>query len=325
MRIIFVFLTTLLTGCSVASIFTPQSENVSHSASITAVQNQQVHTFYDYQLTTPTGQILSISALPERITDADVILIGEWHTHSAIHRFQTDLLKQLNTQKANITLSMEQFSRDSQPVLNQYLAGEIGEQPFTKQANAWPNYESDYRPLIEYAKSNQLDVIAANAPKAIVQCIGRTGLEYLETLPVQQRRDIAETVDNSASEYKEKFMASLHHGTPEQTEKQYSAQISWDETMAESITNYLSQNPGKQVMHIAGKFHTEGGLGTATSILNRNPALNVVVITPVTQLQPSSPDYQLLVLDPPTRFVKPENRMEAYKALSQRNKDLKCD
>lgn len=325
MRIIFVFLTTLLTGCSAASIFTPQSENVSHSASITAVQNQQVHTFYDYQLTTPTGQILSISALPERITDADVILIGEWHTHSAIHRFQTDLLKQLNTQKANITLSMEQFSRDSQPVLNQYLAGEIGEQPFTKQANAWPNYESDYRPLIEYAKSNQLDVIAANAPKAIVQCIGRVGLEYLETLPVQQRRDIAETVDNSASEYKEKFMASLHHGTPEQTEKQYSAQISWDETMAESITHYLAQNPDKQVMHIAGKFHTEGGLGTATSILNRNSALNIVVITPVTQLQPNSSDYQLLVLDPPTRFVKPENRMKAYKALSQRNKDLKCD
>ena len=290
MRIIFIFLTTLLTGCSAASIFSPQSENVLHSASVSAVQNQQVDTFYDYQLATPTGQILSISALTEHITDADVILIGEWHTHSAIHRFQTDLLKQLNTQKANITLSMEQFSRDSQPVLNQYLAGEIGEQTLMSKAAAWPNYESDYRPLVELAKANRLDIIASNAPKPVVQCIGRQGLGYLDSLDDQERAFLAKDIDTSDSPYKDKFMASLHHGSPEQTEKQYAAQIAWDETMAESIVNYLASNPDKSIVHIAGKFHTEGGLGTAASILKRSPDLKVVVITPVSELTMDSVD-----------------------------------
>ena len=46
-------------------------------------------------------------------------------------------------------LSMEQFARDKQAVLKQYLAGEIGEQTLMDQGEAWPNYASDYRPLVE--------------------------------------------------------------------------------------------------------------------------------------------------------------------------------
>jgi len=111
---------------------------------------------------------------------------------------------------------------------------------------------------------------------------------------------------------------------PEQTEKQFAAQVTWDETMADSIVKYLDENPDKQVIHVAGKFHTEQGLGTATSILRRNADLNVVVITPVESLSDSSEDYQLQVLSPPTRYVKQENRMKAYKKLSHRGKGLEC-
>ncbi|MEF1280187.1 hypothetical protein QTO05_13730, partial [Vibrio fortis] len=66
------------------------------------------------------------------------------------------------------------------------------------------------------------------------------------------------------------------------------------------------------------------GLGTAASILRRNADLNVVVITPVESLSDSSEDYQLQVLSPPTRYVKLENRMKAYKKLSHRGKGLEC-
>ena len=39
----------------------------------------------------------------------------------------------------------------------------------------------------------------------------------------------------------------MHHGKPEQTEKQFAAQVTWDETMAESIVNYLTATPGETV------------------------------------------------------------------------------
>ena len=288
-------------------------------------QTDTVSTFYDYQFASPQGETLSLNALPEQLIDADVVLIGEWHTHSAIHRFQTDFLKARRNATSNIALSMEQFTREHQDTLNQYLNGEIGEQVLISKAAAWPNYESDYRALVEFAKANDLDVIAANAPKPFVQCIGRKGLPYLEQLSSEQRDWVATEVNNGDSPYKEKFMASMHHGTPEQTEQQFAAQVTWDETMAESIVDYLASNPNKQVIHVAGKFHTEGGLGTAASILRRNPDLKVAVISPVAEFSSDTTDYQLKVLSPPARFVQKENRMKAYKHLSKRGADLKCD
>ncbi|EGU41539.1 ChaN family lipoprotein [Vibrio splendidus] len=315
-RIILIGLATLLTACA-----NQPSENTSQKV----VQPETVSTYYDYQFASPQGEALSLNALPQELLDADVILIGEWHTHSAIHRFQTDFLKARQSADSNIALSMEQFTREHQDTLNQYLNGKIGEQVLISKAAAWPNYESDYRALVEFAKANDLDVIAANAPKPFVQCIGRKGLPYLEQLSSEQRDWVATEVNIGDSPYKEKFMASMHHGTPEQTEKQFAAQVTWDETMAESIVDYLATNPGKQVIHVAGKFHTEGGLGTAASISRRNPDLKVAIITPVESLSSDSSDYQLQVLSPPVRFVQKENRMKAYKHLSKRSSDLQCD
>ncbi|MCG9694702.1 ChaN family lipoprotein [Vibrio sp. Isolate22] len=315
-RIILIGLATLLTACA-----NQPSENTSQKV----VQPETVSTYYDYQFASPQGEALSLNALPQELLDADVVLIGEWHTHSAIHRFQTDFLKARQNTDSNIALSMEQFTREHQDTLNQYLNDEIGEQVLISQAAAWPNYESDYRALVEFAKANDLDVIAANAPKPFVQCIGRKGLPYLDQLSTKKRDWVAAEVNTGDSPYKDKFMASMHHGTPEQTKKQFAAQVTWDETMAESIVDYLATNPDKQVIHVAGKFHTEGGLGTAASISRRNPDLKVAIITPVEALSSDSSDYQLQVLSPPVRFVQKENRMKAYKHLSKRSSDLQCD
>ncbi|MCS0029076.1 ChaN family lipoprotein [Vibrio alginolyticus] len=302
----------LLTGCSSV----PLTNSHPNSAEVT--------TFYDYQLYTPSGEHIALSELPKELQQADVILIGEWHTHAGVHRFQTDMLKQLSSYDRPLALSMEQFTRDKQPVVDAYLRGEIGEQYLMKQANAWPNYESDYRPLVEFAKQKNLPVIAANAPKGIVRCIGRQGIDYVNKLDDEQRTFIAESINTASSPYKEKFMASMHHGKPEQTEKQFAAQVTWDETMAESIVNYLNAKPGAQVVHVAGKFHTEQGLGTATSILSRNPSLKVVVISPTDNVLADNTDYQLEVLAPPVRYVQDAHRMAAYQHLTKRNSDLQC-
>ncbi|ENM5729538.1 ChaN family lipoprotein [Vibrio mimicus] len=282
-------------------------------------------TFYDYQLATPKGERISIQNLPADIENADVILIGEWHTHAGIHRFQTDLLKQMVENGHPMALSMEQFARDAQPVLDEYLAGEIGEQYLIQKANAWPNYESDYRPLVEFAKSQQLPIIAANAPKPIVCCIGRVGIDYIERLTPDQRQWISAEINTQDSPYKSTFMASMHHGNPAQNENQFAAQVTWDETMAESIVRYLRTNPERKVLHIAGMFHTQQGLGTAASILRRNPNLKVVIITPVGDITTQSDDYQLQVLTPPVRYVQKAHQAEAINALKNRNTDLVCE
>ena len=117
----------------------------------------------------------------------------------------------------------------------------------------------------------------------------------------------------------------MHHGASEQTEKQYAAQITWDETMAESIVRYLQDNPESKVLHVAGKFHTEQGLGIKASILKRAPNLNVVVITPTADLSNNTGnDFLLNVLAPPARYVQMENRKQAFQHLSTRNESTTC-
>lgn len=53
-------------------------------------------------------------------------------------------------------------------------------------------------------------------------------------------------------------MASMHHGDADGNARRFAAQTSWDDTMAESMVDYLKQHPGRRIMHIAGNFHVEG-------------------------------------------------------------------
>lgn len=303
--------TALLSGCS--TLNTPSEPD-------------SVNTFYDYQLYTPQNQPLELSQWVAEAQQADVILIGEWHTHTGIHRFQTQALQQLITNSSHpVALSMEQFSRDAQPIVDEYLHGEIGEQTLIQQGQAWPNYESDYRPLIEVAKTSNIDVLAANAPKPIIRCIAQQGLSYLDKLDASTRHSVAANIDISDSAYKQKFMASMHHGEPSQHINMYASQLTWDATMAETIVDYLEQHPHTKVLHIAGKFHTEGGLGTAAQINKLNPKLKVMIVTPVATPELNHSDYQLHVLAPPVRYVKKENQQQAYKAMSTRAAPTRCE
>jgi len=227
-------------------------------------------TMYDYSITSAQGTPLSLTELSQAIKDADIILVGEWHGHPGTHLMQAQLFALLYSQNPNLTLSMEQFTRDHQTVLDQYLAGAIGEKTLIKDAKAWPNYESDYRPLIEFAKQHGLDVIAANAPKNIVRCIGQNGADYLNSLPQHERRWVAEQLTLAPDAYQAKFNALMHHGDEAKTQHQFAAQTTWDDTMAESMVNYLAQHPDKQIIHMAGRFHVAEGLGTASRIKARN-------------------------------------------------------
>ncbi|WP_153446688.1 ChaN family lipoprotein [Vibrio algicola] len=308
----------LLVGCSTSS-----PVPLSNPAPLASAA--KVNTFYDFQLYSKTGQALSVEKMALQAQTADVILVGEWHTHAGIHLFQTQLLQALIQQPRAVALSMEQFSRDKQAVVNEYLEGEIGEQTLIQKGKAWPNYESDYRPLVELAKTNHIDVIAANAPKTMVQCIAKQGLSYLDKQPEQSLAWVAKVINIEDSPYKQKFMDSMHHGSAQQNETQYAAQATWDATIAESMVNYLSQHPSKHIIHIAGMFHTEDGLGTAAAMLRLNPDLNILIITPTESILKDSPDFQLHVLAPPTRFIKKENRLAAYKTLGKRSQELDCD
>ncbi|KLV05323.1 hypothetical protein C9I92_21030 [Photobacterium ganghwense] len=284
-------------------------------------------TMYDFTIQSPDGSPMTLSALTSALRDADIVLVGEWHGHPASHLMQAQLMAALYSQKPKLALSMEQFTRDKQAVVDQYLAGKIGEKTLMNEGNAWPNYESDYRPLVEFAKTHQLDVIAANAPKSIVRCIGQQGPAYLSLLPAEERQWVAQSLTLNDDAYRQTFNASMHHGDEAKTSRQFAAQTAWDDTMAESMVNYLTRHPGTQIIHTAGRFHVAEGLGTASRILARNPNLKVMMVTPVTTESPlaeGAPDYTFTVMPLPPGYVDEVKMMAAMKTIHSRNQSLQC-
>ncbi|WP_421243144.1 ChaN family lipoprotein [Aeromonas enteropelogenes] len=283
-----------------------------------------LQTLYDYQLSSDRQDPLTLERAIARVADADIILVGELHTHPAIHLLQSRLLAGLNDSAAQtgrqLTLSMEQFSRADQATLDAYLAGRIGEAALIREGHAWPNYPSDYRPLVEFAKTNRLPVIAANAPKPLVSCVGQEGPEWLDKLPANRRSQLARELTLGSDAYRQKFMASMHHGDADSNARRFAAQTSWDDTMAESMVDYLASHPGRQIMHIAGNFHVEGGLGLASRIASRNPALKVALIVPQTGDTPAAgrpADVTVTVMPLPARWQSSAEMKQDMGALHQ--------
>ncbi|WP_042070235.1 ChaN family lipoprotein, partial [Aeromonas enteropelogenes] len=222
--------------------------------------------------------------------------------------------------RRQLTLSMEQFSRADQATLDAYLAGRIGEAVLIREGHAWPNYQSDYRPLVEFAKTHRLPVIAANAPKPLVSCVGQEGPEWLDKLPANRRSQLARELTLGSDAYRQKFMASMHHGDADSNARRFAAQTSWDDTMAESMVDYLASHPGRQIMHIAGNFHVEGGLGLASRIASRNPALKVALIVPQTGDTPAAgrpADVTVTVMPLPARWQSSAEMKQDMGALHQ--------
>lgn len=287
-----------------------------------------------------TKQDLSVSELAKQVQNADVVFIGEYHTHSASHLLQAQLLTQLHQNNPNLVLSMEQFTRDKQSLVDQYLKNEIGEQTLIKQGDAWDNYQSDYRPLVEFAREHKLPVVAANTPINLVRCVAKQGPEVLDKLSGQNKGWIAQDISSSSNKYQQKFSQAMGgHGSapikksdgnhqPVKLSNSFYAQLARDNTMAESIYLALQKQPNSLVVHTNGAFHSDNYLGTVDALKRLDPSLMIKVISPqfTTQAEDwDKGDYIYTIKPMPTRYVKKENRDKAIRAMMAKRKGSKCE
>jgi len=83
----------------------------------------------------------------DALKDYDVVFVGEFHDHIANHLAEMALLRAVHERAPKLALSMEQFERDRQQKVDDYLAGKIGEETLTSDLG-WRNYAEAYRPLV---------------------------------------------------------------------------------------------------------------------------------------------------------------------------------
>lgn len=226
-----------------------------------------------------TGKTASLDDIASSLKQANVLFFGEEHNDSIGHYLEIEIFKKItNTFPGKAALTLEMFHTDIQPVINEYLGGYISEKNFVKEARAWNNYK-DYRPMVEWAKTNNLDVIGANAATRYSNTVTRSGLTALEQFPKSSKALLAPLpIDTASGRYYDKFLETLG-GHSMGAMKIFQTQNLWDATMAWSIAQYASKNKDKKIFQVNGRFHSDEKLGTVAQLKKYAPKLKVVTIS----------------------------------------------
>lgn len=262
------------------------------------------------------GKPVTLEDVVRAMSGADAVLVGETHNDATGHRIEAELLRAAVAhfngateaggagKRRSLALALEMFERDVQTIVDEYLAGLISERHFLLSSRPWNNYQTDYRPLVEFAREHKLAVIAANAPARYVSRVSLHGPESLAALSQAAKSWLAPLPYAPASPvYRAKFEAFMRgagegasvpqpagataqasvappsphgaHGTAYLLD----AQTLRDATMAYAIAEHLKRNSGAFVFHVNGRFHSEEHLGVAEQLARYLPKARVLVVT----------------------------------------------
>lgn len=241
-------------------------------------------------------KVITIDDIVKDAANADVLFFGEEHNDSTGHYLEKVIFQKLSQKyPKKVALSMEMFETDCQNTLDEYLAGFIREKNFITEARAWKNYK-DYRPLIEWAKTNHIPVIAANAPNRYVNMANRLGL-----IGLQQLNDISRSylpplpIDTATGQYYEKFWTVMGgHSASMNGMQIYQAQNLWDATMGWSIARFAKKHKHHKIFQVNGSFHSEGKLGAAAQLIKYAPRLKILNIATYCDENYDHPDWAKL-------------------------------
>jgi len=237
-------------------------------------QDKQAYIIY-----TKNGKKASFNKLKEQARKSDCILFGEYHDNPIAHWLQLELTNELISN--NLVLGFEMFESDQQRILNSYLTGKIDEKQFKDSCRLWPNYETDYKPLIDLAKNKNILCVATNVKRKYASILFKKGRSALDTLNNKEKSLFAPLdfkIDSTLSQYREIRIMGGH----EMGGNMMEAQAFKDATMAMHILKYLELN--FQVIHFNGSFHSDFHQGILwyiqqTEVGKKKKTLTIATVT----------------------------------------------
>jgi len=232
-------------------------------------------------------EVADVKSLPEvidHVAGKKIVYVGETHNRFSHHVVQLEIIKNLHRKGRKLAIGMEMFQRPVQEILDDYVAGKVDERDFLKKSEYFRRWGFDYnlyRPILQFARSEHIPVVALNIPKEIVDKVARSGLE---SLTGEEKKDVPTGMDFSDAAYKERLAKVFqeHESLRDRPfDFFYQAQILWDEAMSESIDTFLRKQPGYQMVVLAGNGHLAHGSGIPRRTMRRNGHDYAVVLNDV--------------------------------------------
>jgi uncharacterized iron-regulated protein len=237
-----------------------------------------------YKLFTEKGTGTSYKSLIKDASEADIVFFGELHDNPICHWLEYEVTADLYAAKGkDLILGAEMFEADNQLIVNEYLSGLIKEKNFEAEARLWPNYKTDYKRLLNFARDSSLAFIATNIPRRYAAMVNKSGFEVLNTLEKEALQFIAPlpvVYDSTLACYAE--MAKMMGDAPTHVTMNIAkAQAMKDATMAHFI--YKNYEKGKTFLHFNGTYHSDRFQSILWYLQKMDPSLKIVTISSVEQ------------------------------------------
>ncbi|MCK4637823.1 MAG: ChaN family lipoprotein [Bacteroidales bacterium] len=236
-----------------------------------------------YKLFNSEGKQVKYKTLLKDALESDVVFFGEMHNNPICHWLQLELTSDIFEKKGELlVMGAEMFETDNQLILDEYLNELIKTKNFENEAKLWPNYKTDYKPLVEFAKENNLDFIATNIPRRYAAVVHKKGFEGLDSLNQEAKVLIAPLpikYDPELNCYKN--MLKMIGGMGHVNTNLPKAQAIKDATMAHFILENLSE--GTLFIHYNGTYHSNDFEGIVWYLKQENTDLKILTIASVEQ------------------------------------------
>lgn len=238
-----------------------------------------------YILYNNAGEITSYTEMIDDLATSDMVFFGEYHDNPITHWLQLEVSKSLYEIKSDsLYLGAEMFESGNQLVIDEYLQDFYEHDKLTPEiTQLWSNYKTDYKPLLDFAKEQNIRFIATNIPRRYASMIYKKGLESIEELSDEAKRlispDLVDLFDPEVKAYAE--MAEHMGGhVPDNMLNIQASQASKDATMAHfSLKNF---GEGDLLLHFQGSYHSDNRQGIIWWVEQLNPDINIKSITTTT-------------------------------------------
>jgi uncharacterized iron-regulated protein len=241
----------------------------------------------------PTGVPVTAGQLMDTIAAARVIYVGETHDNIEAHRVQLEIISRLVAQKpGKVAVGMEMFRHSAQGEIDRWLEGEISEKDFRIlfRKNWGPSYAL-YQPIFDLIKSRGVPLLALKSSREM-EDLFRTG----EPAPWPARFP---DIDEGDAFHRAQAMAIFggHQDDAKNLEKPYRMLLLWEETMAETVADFVRRNEGEDwtLVVLAGGFHVQYGFGIPKRAFRRNPHAYSIVLPTITEVPDDLKDREMKV------------------------------
>ena len=239
-----------------------------------------------YRLFDQNGKNASYKEMLKEASEADIVFFGELHDNPICHWLEYELTADLYAERGkNLILGAEMFESDSQLIVDEYLGGLIKEKNFEAEARLWPNYKTDYKRLLNFARDSSLAFIATNIPRRYAAMINKSGFDALNSLEKNAYQFIAPLplkYDSTLACYAD--MYKMMGDAPSHATRNIAcAQDSKDATMAYFILKNFTK--GKTFLHFNGSYHSDRFQSIIWHLKQADPTLRIITISSVEQAE----------------------------------------